>query len=242
MKLSLLIAVVAASLIGCASPTPASKQPGPPSKVEAAQVLKNKTVALVAKDEDGDQRAYCTGVWVSDTKILSARHCTGDDFFGLKPVGSFVTYAVASDVFDGGNPVPREVIVPRISTLCASDDEHDLVLLCTSKPPSGHGIASVTQEPVIPGQFAQEIGQSLGLWWSYSSGDVAAIRHYDTGDGPMLWVQTTTPSSPGNSGGGLFDENTNLIGICHGSFTRGQLVNIFVHPSYINRFLKANAT
>jgi S1-C subfamily serine protease len=55
----------------------------------------------------------------------------------------------------------------------------------------------------------------------------------------LLWVQAAVPISPGNSGGGLFDEDGNLIGIAHATFAspRAQMLNIFVHRDYIRAFL-----
>jgi S1-C subfamily serine protease len=86
------------------------------------------------------------------------------------------------------------------------------------------------------------MGHPLGLFWSYSRGQVAAIRFRAFGDEEaMSWVQATAPVSPGNSGGGLFDEDGSLIGICHGVLTKGQSLNLFVHPDYIRKFL-AEAT
>lgn len=223
MKFSFLVTSLAI-IVGCA---PVKQAATPPSKVEAVELLKSKTVALV----DEDYNAYCTGVWVSEKHILTARHCTEE-----AQLGTPLLYVVEGDVFVPGDPHPRAKVEAHQGLLNAVDDAHDLALIRVHDAPS-HSIARVTTSPILPGQFAQAVGQTLGLWWSYSSGDVAAARWVDTGDGEMLWIQTTAPTSPGNSGGGLFNERAELIGICHGGSSRGQLVNVFVHPIYINVFL-----
>lgn len=203
----------------------------PSSTTDMIESLKSKTVALIEVDDD-ETHVFCTGVWVSDQAILTAAHCV-DDLTG----GSKVRFVIESDVYEAGNPVPRSEIKPRIATLTATDDAHDLALLTTTEQPDAHGIAVLTSSPVVQGQTALEVGHPLQLWWSFSRGEVAAIRYKEAGLPAMLWVQATTPTSPGNSGGGLFDESASLIGICSRNATRGQNVNFFVHPMYIKSFL-----
>ena len=45
------------------------------SSVKIAKQSKLETVALIRTDLDGDQIAFCTGVWISPTVILTANHC-----------------------------------------------------------------------------------------------------------------------------------------------------------------------
>jgi hypothetical protein len=59
------------------------------------------------------------------------------------------------------------------------------------------------------GQTAFALGAPKGLELSLSTGIVSALR-FDNG---YNIVQTSAPFSPGSSGGGLFDEKGNLIGI-----------------------------
>lgn len=203
------------------------------SHVEGAASLRDMTVALVAlvEDEDGDRvRPFCSGVWVSQTDILTARHCVADEKSGEK-----IAYRVFSDVYPDG-PRETESTWARVSRLYAFDEEHDLALLRTDGAPL-HGIARTRTAPIVQGMFAQAMGHSIGLWFSYSSGDVAAVRERDFSDGSRLWLQSTTPISPGNSGCGLFDADAALIGIAHGSLSRGQSLNLFVPKQYIDALL-----
>ena len=41
--------------------------------------INKSTVALVTSDEFGDYNAYCTAFWISETHLLTARHCIEDD-------------------------------------------------------------------------------------------------------------------------------------------------------------------
>ncbi|MBX3218906.1 MAG: trypsin-like peptidase domain-containing protein [Labilithrix sp.] len=220
----------------CARPVPSATTPSASvSHVEAAADLEAKTVALVHRDDEGDLRSYCTGVWVSGTAILTAHHCVDE-----ASVGDDIDYVVREDVYAPGELRERASIVTRSAKLHETDEAHDLALLQASSPPS-HGVARVNVASIRPGAFAQTVGHSIGLWWSYSSGDVAALRQRDFGGRDILWVQATTPISRGNSGCGLFDENGNLIGLGHGALAYAQNLNLFVHGQYIDALLRKQA-
>jgi S1-C subfamily serine protease len=200
--------------------------------VEEASELVAKSVALVAR-VDGELKAYCSGVWVSPTTIATANHCMRED-----ELGSVVDYVVRSDIYAPGEVQERPAPETRGALLYARDELHDLALLRALVPPP-HATARVTAEVVRPGMFVQTMGQPLGLWWSYSSGDVAAVRHMPSALGfPMLMIQTTAPTSPGNSGGALFDSHGQIVGICHGSFTKGQSLNLFIHWQYVDALMR----
>lgn len=200
------------------------------SRTESAADLKAKTVALVAEDAEGQARAYCSGVWVSDNLLLTALHCVE----GLE-----VDYATPQDVKG-----PNQSFAPwphSSAKLVSVDEEHDLALL-RAQDSSPHAVTSLSTQTPAPGLFAQTMGHPLGLWWSWSSGSVAAIRELEPAQGgaPIWFVQASAPISPGNSGGGLFDEDGRLMGIAHATFPKGQNLNLFIHRSYVEAFLKRN--
>lgn len=59
------------------------------------------------------------------------------------------------------------------------------------------------------GQKVDAIGSPRGLDLTLSDGLVSSLR--ETPDGPQ--IQTSAPISPGSSGGGLFTEDGQLVGI-----------------------------
>jgi S1-C subfamily serine protease len=188
-------------------------------------MLEHKTVALV---DPGASRPYCTGVWVAPDFILTANHCTRD-----KDFADTVTYATRADVQPGAEG--EEIVGMKVGVLVARDEAHDLALVWDKGAPA-HAVAGVA-EPMV-GQRVETMGSPLGLWWSYSQGQISAIRFKAFGEGDaMWWVQATAPISPGNSGGGLFDENGDLVGLCAATIRSGQNLNLFVHPRYIRAFI-----
>jgi len=222
MRCSLLALVLAAT--ACSS----HAQPQTPHTSSAAD-LESKTVALV-EARGSEVRAYCSGVWVKPDAFLTAAHCVADSL-----PGESVSYVTREDLrADHAD----DLATLRVGELESLDEGHDLALIRVRLAPE-HPIAKVSND-VRVGQPAQTMGHPLGLWWSYSSGNVSALRLMAL-DGPEIWwVQTSAPISPGNSGGGLFDEDGDLLGLCHATFLRGQNLNVYVHAQYLSAFIEAS--
>lgn len=200
-----------------------------PSHAGGASDLEGMTIALV-DPEDG--RPYCSGVWIGERQILTALHCVED---ALVEADGEISYSAREDLYIG--PELRDHPVTRGGRVVNVDTDHDLALL-NVEPGPPHPVAEINDEAIRPGDEVQVMGHSVGLGWSYSRGDVAAVRYMTIGLMSGLWLQTTAPSSPGNSGGGAFDAHGHLIGICHGGARRGQNINLFVHRTHIATFLK----
>lgn len=227
------------SLLGaCCSSNPPPVAPAPTTA--RAGELTSKTVALVDVDEEeGTTRAYCTGVWVGPKTILTAAHCVEEDpLTGAFGLNTHFRYAVREDIFVNGSAIEAKYPATHEADVSVRDEAHDLALLTVNGPLPAHQIAELGPNPE-QGARVESMGHAKGLWWSYSSGDVAAIRFAPLGSEPMLWIQTTTPISPGNSGGGLFDEDGRLIGVCSRSLTspRAQNINFYVHTDYLRLLL-----
>lgn len=218
-------------LLGCTSTQPADAAPPARDHVASAHAIESKTVALVQLDDDGALDPYCAGVWVSSTTILTAFHCVEDE--------TVIGYATHEDVYPRGVKTPDAAMQARAGITYLVDEKHDLALVRAMKPPSGHDVAHLRVGLVQQGVSAETIGHPLGFWFSYSSGDVAAVRSIDLqGNGnDVLWVQCTTPTSPGNSGGGLFDSEGALFAVAARVWNEGQQLNWYVHPHYIAALL-----
>lgn len=210
-------------IVGCAGGPTRAPASGPSREVTAVE-LASKTIALI-EPADGEVRLYCSGVWVGPKTILTAHHCVAE-----QKLGDLVTFVTRDDVLDRDGKEHLRTVRP--SALVVTDEAHDLALLCSRDQPP-HGIATFGGLPVA-GSFAQAMGHPMGLWFSYSSGDIAAVRTTNAGlESPITWIQATVPISPGNSGGGLFNAAGDLIGIASRARTgRAQLLNLFVPIEY----------
>jgi len=90
----------------------------------------------------------------------------------------------------------------------------DLAVISCALPEVPLSIAHVrATDKLVVGEPVFAVGNPLGLGWSYASGVISAVRaqHYE--DGELRLIQAQVPLNPGNSGGGLYDEQGNLIGI-----------------------------
>lgn len=229
-------------LSACSSHQSTAVPPNAPihDRSESAAALADRTVALVVRTELDEPKAFCSGVWVSAGMILTANHCVADDV-----IGDRVEYVVRDDIYAPGDIREREQVISHGSMVLARDEDHDLALLIAplASLETPHAVALLSSKALRPGMFVQSMGAPLGLWWSYSSGDIAAVREIDlkgNGSAKVVFAQTTAPISPGNSGCGLFDELGQLVGIAHGSFVRGQNLNLFIHYQYADALMRAN--
>ena len=117
-------------------------------------------------------------------------------------------------------------------TYCAGILVHDgLVMIADTRTNAGVDDVSVFRKLHIfetPGERVFAIGTPNQMERTLSDGLVSGIRREPLRN----LVQTSAPVSPGSSGGGLFDERGNLIGITTlGSFGRMQNLNFAIAAS-----------
>ena len=94
------------------------------------------------------------------------------------------------------------------ATLVSADDDADRCILKTESALTSH-VPIRSYDELNIGERVYSIGAPAGLELTMSDGLLSGKRTL-TG---RRFVQTTAPISPGSSGGGLFDEAGNLIGI-----------------------------
>lgn len=141
--------------------------------------------------------------------------------------------------------IGKEPTAWHLSNVIAYDEQHDLALLRAAGsaiPP--HRIASLAKVTPSLGERIHVVGHVTGLYWTYTEGNVAAYREDmpDTSDVKMLgpWLQVSAPIFFGNSGGGIFNEYGELVGIADW-IKKAPLVGFCVHLETIRSFLELNA-
>jgi serine protease Do len=174
----------------------------------------NVTVALVT-DKD---MAYCAGTWVGSDRILTASHCVIDD-------GEAATSVHVRD-FDG---VVFEAQVKKV------DRRVDLVLLVA---PHAHAWASVAIT-WHKGEELTIVGHPAHAEWAFMRGWISLWLKHDSPEsaGDMGMLQVQAPIYYGNSGGGAFDADGNLVGVCSMRSTSVPDLGLFVAPEEISAFL-----
>lgn len=194
----------------------------------------DSTVALMGRNEDGKVVPYCTGVWVSETEILTAAHCVAIDELGiLPPIGYEVHYIIRKEVRKLG----EEPAAMHLAHVKYFNSRHDLaVLKAVVDGIPGHSVVELATELPGVGEAVHVVGHPRGLFWTLTNGVVSAYRA-DSVVGPVMQVNGTVWF--GNSGGGVFDSKGRLLGIA------SRLAGVpnmayFVHLDSVKRALEVS--
>ncbi|MFC1620176.1 S1C family serine protease [Candidatus Neomarinimicrobiota bacterium] len=111
------------------------------------------------------------------------------------------------------------------------DEDRDLVCIYVPEGIEDDVCPSlVSLEDLKVGQKVIAIGSPQGFANTVSEGIISGIREFETG---TRIIQTTAPVSPGSSGGGLFNDRGELIGITSFLHTGGQNLNFAYPVDYI---------
>lgn len=239
----LLIGIMVIVMMGCGK---LPEQRGPTGLVKH---IDSYTVALMGITSEGEFRTYCTGVWVSEKMIVTANHCAeaaaeiklGKEEAGeLESLeGTVVYYSVKGEVDEVG----KSTFGIHASLVVETDGDHDLALLRASGEviPSHESAKLAAVSPGV-GEEVHVVGQVKGLYWSYIKGVVSGYRGSlpermlpgDNFTGPFM--QVSAPIYFGNSGGGVFNGDGELVGIV--SFSGGAPnTAMLVHLSSIRKLL-----
>lgn len=217
---------------GCSSPLTPNK-----TQKDIIQHLRRSTVEMIYPI--GEQSlTFCSGVWITPSKFLTARHCVEPDETGsaetatnknlLKYIpGSIFKYKV----YDG-EKIFHAVVV-------AYDPKADLALL-SSIEQSPHEFVRLTSE-VYDGEDCQIVGHPGGLKYTYFKCSVSnALKTLTPFGEEWKLTQISAPIWRGNSGGGVFNLHGDLIGIV--SFMRRDipLTSYAVHFEQIREFISKN--
>lgn len=209
----------------CAGVTTAPVQyqvPFDPERQANIELEKELTVSLVKRDEDG-VFAYCAGLWIAKGMILTASHCVDEE-------GPIIRYTIYKD---------KKI---RMALVAAAEEHNDLALLYVdpSSEPQ-HPTIDLTEElEPNTGEEVDIIGHTVGYTWSYSKGNISAIRQDLEGPSSIKVkkvVQISAPVWMGNSGGGAFDTKGRFVGLCSWISRRGPFLSFFIHRDIIKDFM-----
>lgn len=205
------------------------------------------TVGLVLPVEgDVGAKVYCTGVWVGEKEILTAHHCVqavANIIAGISdgdedaPVDDVKIHYIVQGEVEGVQEEPNGIHLGKVS---ADDSTHDLALVNVVGnviPP--HGVVDLADIGPGVGERVEVVGHVRGYYWTYIEGVVASYRDSVPGVDKMgPFMQVSAPIYFGNSGGGIFNNSGELVGIV--SFLDGSapLLNFAVSLKNIDNFLR----
>ena len=111
-----------------------------------------------------------------------------------------------------------------VSGIHCYSKEHDIAILCLSKDTGLTPLPLGDSSIIKKGETVVAIGSPLGIKNTVSTGVLSGRLMEDN----MDVLQFTAPISSGSSGGALFDDNGNVIGITYASYTNGQNLNLAI--------------
>jgi RNA polymerase sigma factor (sigma-70 family) len=136
-------------------------------------------------------------------------------------------------------------------TVLFRDITRDLALLRLDKIPLGATAIPLAKTSPRIREAVWQIGNSraVGKVFGVTKGEVSAVESYEfsLGSGSGLGtafqvkvraVSATNPTSPGDSGGPLFDKRGNLVAVTEGGSTRASLDRRFIDVTEVRAFLR----
>ena len=220
MRLRTSLALVSLWLTACAagagpatSPTSAGEKSaasaGPKNPADIAEQAVPSVVSVVTEDSLGSGFVVSPGGLIVTNLHVVAGH---DEVV----------------VVIGGKKLP-------VTRVFNGDIQRDLVVLEID----GEGLRPLPlgdSDHVRTGETVVAIGNPLGLEHTVSNGLVSAVREV----GPELtMLQISAPIAPGSSGGPLFNDRGEVIGVATGILVGGQNLNFGVPVNYLKPLLES---
>lgn len=224
--------LAALAFAACARPSPPAKPPTPPRGIaDATAPPPAPSPPLSAPLSPADIAAHALPAVVT-----------------IRTAGSLGTgFVVRSDGWIATN---MHVIVggPRVKVTLRGDRELDVVELLAASPEydlalvrvEAHGLPFLSlgdSDAMRPGDPVVAIGNPLGLEDTVSNGLISARRKVDGGE----VLQISAPIAPGSSGGPIFNDRGEVIGIATAILQGGQNINFGVPVRYLAPMIKEPA-
>lgn len=188
------------------------------------------TVALIDEDPlSSTWNVYCSGFFVSPTRIVTAAHCVDDDS-GLDPVGKYIYFAKLGELKPDGEML--DSANPHQAVVIAFNKTVDVAVIAARSPDRSRNFL-LPARSVRQGEPVTLIGHPLGQSWTVSHGVVSRLVRIRG----IRFVQTDATAWFGSSGGPCLNAEGRLLGVA--SFLVGHVpqFNYYVHFGAIKKVL-----
>jgi S1-C subfamily serine protease len=197
------------SLASCVKANKTANYPEP----DFINHLEQSTVALVTQDMTGEYYTTCSGFWISEVHLVTARHCV-DDAKGLAPKGRVIEYTTYQEFSTTFPPKPPKKVYKAV--VLASRTRADLAILKTIDDIE-HNIFRVATGKVPVGTEVHMMGHPQDMDYSYINGIVSRTRIFDfraIGSKRRLKIlHITSLIHRGSSGGAAVNGQGHVVGI-----------------------------
>lgn len=234
---ALLLMFVSCGTLWSAPPSGHSSIP----RSDRINIMNNATAALVDEETGG---IYCSGVFVNETDILTAKHCLIVDHEVLELFTVFSMEIPDSMYMSEVRVITRldytsGWLKPGRLAKVVAKSTGDMVILRLTHP-THHGIVSMGTKAPTTGELIDIVGHTAGFGWTYIAGTVAYENR--TYGNPVfgsksMYVQVSSDLAQGNSGCGVFNERAQLVGLVSFLATDAVSMSFAVHRNEIEHFL-----
>lgn len=191
--------------------------------------LNRSTVVIVKELGEGVNLPVCAGVWIDEKKILTAAHCVSENVD--------VRYETYKDFLISNNISFENYHSAKVKKI---NNSFDLALIEIEKNDVDHGYAKLSSDGPKISDNVFIISHPNGNMYSFSKGYVSNFKKVTTENGFIRTTQVTSTLWMGSSGGGAFNKNGELIGVCSmiSSYVTG--FSYFIELDDILLFLQKN--
>ncbi len=206
-----LVAAVAL-LVSCGGPA----KPAKPQKLTARDIVERYKPAIVRIENDmGTQLGVGTGFFVTDNgQVATNLHVIAG--------GGVLTVKLS----DG--------TIYKVKRVVAVDADRDLALIEIDPKRKVPTVPLGNSDAVVPGEAVVAIGNPIGLDFTVSDGLISSVRPMDDD----IILQISAPISQGSSGGPLFNNFGQVIGVATLVSSEGQNLNFGVPINYLRPLME----
>lgn len=213
MRRSFLLLVVVAVAAGCgASNKPKSNQPR-----TAREIIDASSPAIVVI-EAGEAKVGTGFILDKDGLIATNLHVIkGESNVRVRLFNDHTEY--------------------KATVVAAVDNDRDLALIRITPPKALPTVRLGNSDAMSAGDKVYAIGNPLGVFdYSITDGLISSKRPVTE---EFTLLQISTPISQGSSGGPLFNQFGEVIGVTTAIITQGQLINLAVPSNYLRPMMKS---
>lgn len=185
--------------------------------------INNSTVMVLDPIGSNIYGVECAGVWIKEDMFLTADHCLeGDNIW-------YQVYQNRDDhVFGSYFDAYAGVVIKR---------NKDLDLALVFGLGGKHGISKISEKGII-GDKVWVVGHPNEFIYTLIDGTISGKRIIKKEKLEVKLWQINGTIGPGDSGGGVFDTNGDLLGICSFINTKGARFGFYVTGEEVNKFIK----
>lgn len=126
-----------------------------------------------------------------------------------------------------------------VVSIAGIDRDHDLALVWIRPRGALPAVRLGDSNVASAGDKVYAIGNPLGMDYSITDGLISQVRHLSE---QLTILQISAPISPGSSGGPLFNQFGEVIGVTTMIVTQGQNINLAVPTNYLRPMMRQPRT